>query len=119
MATSNTKSLKINIDIPIELYIDIVLSAQIGYWADFKSNKTYWSDEKKLLYVQEFDDNKIHILDYNKFCKGLQKLFRAECSGSYKNRYHNVVSLLTNEDYDASYADDIIQFSLFGEIIYS
>lgn len=118
MATSTKikeNTLQVQLNISHQLFKNVCGCAHISYWANL--NKSHWSDD--ILYLYDWDDQDTKLkLDYDTFCKGITKIFKAECDGTYKHRYHNVVDMLTQNDYDACYADDVVQFCLFGKIVY-
>ena len=111
------KKLSLELSIPFSLFKEVCSHASIRYWADF--DKTDWKMD--VLHIQEYDETTIYQLDYKTFCKGIAEMFKAEFEGRYRSRYYSIIKLLTAHDgdnYDACFADDLVQFCIFGKIVY-
>ena len=111
------KKLQISLPIPYTLFKELCSHASIRFWADV--DKTEWKTD--VLYIKEFDEEKPHRLDYKAFCRGIAKILEAECIGRYDHRFYSVMKLLSEKNpisYDAEFADDIVQFCVFGRKIY-
>jgi len=65
------------------------------------------------------DTGAVHELTYAKMLFGMQKMAQDTLLGKYRNPYTNIIKVIQGKDYgDASFADDVIQYALFGKIIF-
>ena len=106
--------ISVTFEVPQDLFFEVVSHANIGHWCDL--NKT----ERKadVFFIHEGDEDVVHELDYFGFVRGIARIFQDECAGKYNNKWHNTVKLLSEREYDAGYADDILQYALFGKLVY-
>lgn len=103
---------------------DVMSSALCGgieYWCSLVNAKDM--DMKGCKYLSDLisnggvleltdDSDQIHLLDFTKFCLGFEKYIKW-CVR------HNRKFYLSSEEIDSEEADIIVQFAIFGEIVYS
>ena len=127
-------TLSVDSDIFLSLVVNAHDSNAIEYWGtslDFISAKQVEEYENNMnLFVLNFkwriedteDTGQIFELDIKKMVAGTRKMLAAEMEGEYKNPYCSIFKILCDSDHlcnaDASFADDWVQFCLFGEVIY-
>lgn len=119
------RKVKLQIELPESFVSDIMVAALeggINYWCekatvkdgDFKG-KSYASDVLEAggtLILHPEDDEPVE-LDLEKFLTGLEKLCGHEHRGGH------FVNVALTGDHDAEDADCIVQYAVFGELVYS
>ena len=118
------RTIKIPFTIDGDFCNNVVSSALCGgieYWCSYVQVKDLDGDgEKRLSYAVGNggvllivdDSEQTHLLDFNKFCIGFEKYIKW-CIENNRDFEIDPINI------DSVEADIIIQFSIFGEIIYS
>lgn len=120
----------------LNMVFTTAIEGGINYWADVMRKR--WSDRtEELNMIEEFyadiedveDDNKKYHIDADVIKRGIRKAFknRAKIGDPYQRQAINDLywGILSNRqesreeaDFDADTADIIVQYGLFGELVY-
>lgn len=96
----------------------------INYWAEVITYRHLEGEEgwQAVVIDRESDENLPHRIDQEVITRGIERAVGNVVNGYHatavNNLHRSLLGLTDDADYDADTADMIVQFGLFGEVIY-
>jgi len=119
VATDNAQ-FRLTINIPAALIRGIFQNSDIAYWATTISQEHNGSVQVWSQKIVCDDTGETYLLTYEKVVKGYKKLCRDYVRGKKGiDGVDNPFSMLRDpNEYDSSFGDNVVQYCLFGKIVY-
>ena len=88
---------------------------RVDSWADITDNPNVW--RRVFIDVHDDEESVLHVVDHTILARGMQAVLDAARDGNYLEL---AAQILAQEggDIDADAADIIVQYGLFGEVVY-
>jgi len=90
------------------------IASAINYWGEVKYND--W-DYSKCIEIKP-DEDETYTLDEDDIVKGIRLFYENNIEGSSTSQ-EEAKMLINSQDYDAGMIDQIIQYAMFDEQVYS
>ena len=89
-------------------------------WYDkMKAVPTLWETFAwRLLINDGTDTGEEQVITYTRMSDGLKKMLEDEINGRYKHRWYRVADVISSGDCDSHFAQEVIQYAIFGKIIF-
>lgn len=110
------KTIRVSVEVGMQKIADTLFSAETGcnYWADagelsYAENVMAMLAGERTLTVEDNEDEKLHTISLSKVKKGL-RIMAIEAPRTFAD--------LIDDNADETTADALVQYALFGELVY-
>ena len=117
VATNANIKFSISVTISDDFVTHVFQNYGPTFWHDTCQINVHGDDKKQwAIKIVDCDEN-LRIASYDMIVAGIKKLVREYVKGDY-NDYNPIVALRDDDIVDFNFTDHIIQYSIYGDIVY-